>query len=273
MISVNIRRALGACLVVSSLNAASSSSARAETLTPAPPAARPAAPDAEEALQRYQEGIAARQLGDWEKARALLLKSWELQRHFQTAANLGEMELKLGHRREAAEHLAYFLKEAPASIPDADRACGQTMLDQARASFGTLRVVAIPRDAALYVDGQKVGYLPRTIILVEPGRRRGGGEAGGCLSIAGSATSRRLRRRGGLECADHEIDGESPGRQDAGPRRDHRRRVAATAVGLAMGTGLDRVEVKRQSEMSSASPEGCRRPVRTLQRTERRGEF
>jgi tetratricopeptide (TPR) repeat protein len=240
MISMNAYRTLGTCLFVSSLSAASTSPARADLYPPAPPAARPAAPGAAEALQRYQEGIAARQQGDWEKACALLLKSWGLQRHFQTAANLGEMELKLGQHREAAEHLAYFLKEVPASIPDADRARGQAMLDQARASLGTLRVV-IPRDAEVYVDGQKVEDVPlNSLILVEPGRRRVEARRRGYPPIV---ETREVAAGAVVEVSLTVPATKSPGLlpldRSGGPQKwVVVTGVAATALGAALGAGF-----------------------------------
>ena len=264
MISVNARHALGACLFAASLSAASTSPARAEPPLPRPPAAHPVAPGAEEALQLYREGIAARQLGEWEKARTLLLKSWGLQRHFTTAANLGEMELKLGQHREAAEHLAYFMKAAPASVPDADRAHGQTMLDQARASLGTLRLVVIPRDARVYVDGQKVDDASLNgLVLVEPGRRRVEARRAGYPPIAET----REVAAGSIV----DVSMTVPDKQStvSGPvdRSEGSRRgiilvggVAATAVGVAMGAGFAIAsEAKRQErDEQIGATTGCR---------------
>ncbi len=253
MMSVNAYRTLGACLFVSSLSAVSAAPARAE-----PPAARPVAPGAEEALQRYHEGIAARQQGDWEKARALLLRSWGLQHHFQTAANLGEMELKLGQRREAVEHLAYFLKEAPASIPDADRARGQTMLDQARAGLGTLRVV-IPRDAEVYVDGQKVEDVPlNSLILVEPGRRRVEARRRGYPPIA---ETREVAAGAVVEVSLTVPAMRSPEPLPVDRGAGTKRwvvvtGVAATALGAALGTGFAVLSEVKRSERNAAWKEG-----------------
>jgi tetratricopeptide (TPR) repeat protein len=246
------------------VSAASTSPAWAEPPLPQPPAVHPPAPGAEEALQLYREGIAARQLSDWEKARTLLLRSWEIQRHFQTAANLGEMELKLGRHREAAGHLAYFVKEAPASVPEVDRARGQTMLDQARASLGTLRLVVIPRDAEVYVDGQKVEHASMNgLVLVEPGRRRVEARRSGYLPVAET----REVAAGSIV----EVSMVAPTRDSTvSPpvdRSDGSRRwivvsgAAATAVGVAMGAGFAIAsEVKRQErdEHQIFLTSGCR---------------
>jgi hypothetical protein len=256
MMSVNAYRALGACLFVSSLSAASPSPARAE-----PPAARPVAPGAEEALQRYQEGIAARQQNDWEKARTLLLESWALQHHFQTAANLGEMELKVGKHREAAEHLAYFLKEAPASIPDADRARGQGLLDQARASLGTLRLV-IASDAEVYVDGQKVENVPlNRLLLVEPGRRRVEARRRGSPSIT---ETRDVAAGAIVEVSLVALPRRAPeplpvNRSDGPQKWIVVTGVAATALGAAMGAGFAIAsEVNRhERDEHDAATRGC----------------
>ena len=256
MISVDAFRSLGACLLVSSLCAASTSPAMAEPPPPAPPVARPVAPGAAEALQRYQEGILARQQGDWERSRVLLLKSWGLQRHYQTAANLGEVELKLGHPREAVEHLAYFLEAAPASVPAVDRARGQTMLDQARASLGTLRVVT-SRDAEVYVDGQKVEYVPMNgLILVEPGRRRVEARRLGYPLVArdrevraGSVVEVDLTVPAAKESLPVDKRGGSKGWVIAG--------TAATALGVAMGTGFAILSEVKRHERDDAKKNGA----------------
>jgi hypothetical protein len=203
-------------------------------------------PGCQEALQCYDEGITARQQSDWEKARVLLLKSWNLQRHFQTAANLGEMELKVGQHREAAEHLAYFLEEAPPSVPDADRTRGKAMLDQARASLGTLRV-ARPPGAEVYVDGQKIEDVsPNHLILVEPGRRRVEARRPGYPSIA---ETREVRAGSVVEVsltAPSMIERPHDDRGGGARRWVIVTGATATGLGAAMGAGFAILsEVKR----------------------------
>ena len=48
---------------------------------------------------------------DWTAAHAAFLEAWKLNEHYQIAANLGSMEIKLGRFRDAAEHLAIYLRK------------------------------------------------------------------------------------------------------------------------------------------------------------------
>src|SRR4051812_35204786 len=96
--------AVGVCLWLTAYGAPASGQVSAGE------AAQPHA-DAQAALD-YEAGVKAAEQGDTARAYTLLVKAWSLKRHFQVAANLGLTELDLGKHRDAAEHLAYFLREA-----------------------------------------------------------------------------------------------------------------------------------------------------------------
>jgi tetratricopeptide (TPR) repeat protein len=49
---------------------------------------------------------------EWALAREYFLKAWELLQHHTIAANLAEVEIRLGLYREAAEHLSFVLAQA-----------------------------------------------------------------------------------------------------------------------------------------------------------------
>lgn len=83
------------------------------------------------AADHYLAGIRALEAGRDAEAHAELLKAWELKRHWQIAANLGEVELRLGKYREATEHLEYFLREAEGVREDEIRRA-EEMLREAR---------------------------------------------------------------------------------------------------------------------------------------------
>src|SRR5690349_768840 len=61
----------------------------------------------------YMEGIKAADAKNWAAAHTAFLEAWKQSEHYQIAANLGSMEIKLGRYRDAAEHLAVYLRKAP----------------------------------------------------------------------------------------------------------------------------------------------------------------
>lgn len=114
----------------------------------------------------YDEGRALYQKGQLAAARASYLAAWSLKKHWQIAANLADTEIQLGKLRDAAEHAAYYLRNAPA-----DRhARGDALLAKAQAGVGTLTVHVDQAGAEVLVDGQAVGTSPlEAPVFVEPG--------------------------------------------------------------------------------------------------------
>lgn len=122
-----------------------------------------------QAMQLYNEGLKAAKLSQWDKARTFYLGAWRVQQHWQIAANLGRAEFKVGKHRDAAEHLAYFLREAPKIEPD-DRQKTEELLEQAKAKVGTLKITARPDGAEIRIDGVSIGTAPlKGDVFVEPG--------------------------------------------------------------------------------------------------------
>ncbi|MCC6553997.1 MAG: PEGA domain-containing protein [Polyangiaceae bacterium] len=141
-----------------------------------PPGAGQGAPapslDADEqAAREHNLGIEAMRRGDLEGARAHFLSAWNLKKHFQIAANLGMAELRLGRRRDAAEHLSYALREG-AKLGEDERRAMQAMLDEAGRSVGAASVDVSREGAEILIDGRLIGRSPlRGEVFVEPGRR------------------------------------------------------------------------------------------------------
>ncbi|WP_437690238.1 hypothetical protein [Sorangium sp. So ce176] len=166
--TTSVRRAAGAALGAFFCAATAGAVALAQT------GGEPGAPrdDGALAASSYKVGVAAAREGRWPDAYAAYLEAWRLKRHFQIAANLARAELKLGKHRDAAEHIAFFLREAE-GVSEPDRALGRQMLDEAKAHLATLTVVVSRAGATVLVDGVPVGTSPLgREVYVEPGERR-----------------------------------------------------------------------------------------------------
>ncbi|AUX34668.1 MULTISPECIES: hypothetical protein [Sorangium] len=161
------RRAAGAALGALLCAAAVEPVALAETPD------TPGAPrdDGARAAQIYSVGVAAAREGRWPEAYAAYLEAWTLKQHFQIAANLAQAELKLGKHRDAAEHIAFFLREAE-GVSERDRARARRMLDEAKAKIATLTLIVSRERATVLVDGAPAGTSPLgREVYVEPGQR------------------------------------------------------------------------------------------------------
>lgn len=141
-----------------------------------------------QAQQLFDAGLVAVKLNQWEKARTFLLGAWRVHRHWLIAAHLGRVEIKLGHTRDAAEHLSFFLREGQKMTAD-DRRQAEAMLAQARARTGTLVLGASPPGAKIHVDGEPVGTAPLPgPVFVDPGPHRVEASAEGYLAAERDVT-------------------------------------------------------------------------------------
>jgi hypothetical protein len=122
--------------------------------------------------QLYNDGVNAAKNGDWKTAYESFLAAWKIRQHPQLAANLGRAELNLGKHRDAAEHLAYFLREAK-GIGKNDQAMARLLLNQAKRRVATVTVTVTRPGAEVLVDGLVVGVSPLAgEVFIEPGAHR-----------------------------------------------------------------------------------------------------
>jgi hypothetical protein len=106
----------------------------------------------------------------WEAARDCYLKSWDIKHHFTIAANLADVEMKLGHYAEAVGYLKYIMANVPESQAD-KRKLAETMLLECRSYLTAVHVATDVTDATVLVDGRDVGQTPlREDLLLEPGK-------------------------------------------------------------------------------------------------------
>jgi hypothetical protein len=119
----------------------------------------------------YETGMSAAAKERWGEAHAAWLAAWGLKRHYQIAGSLGTAEAKLGRYRDAAEHLASFMREAPATKVK-ERQSVQELLAEVRKHVGALGIKVEPAGAEVFVDGVRVGKAPLADeVFVDAGAR------------------------------------------------------------------------------------------------------
>jgi PEGA domain len=168
-----------------------------------PAMAQTAQSTADRASELFDKGNALYKQSRWAEA-------WDIRKSFDLAANLGDCELQIGQNREAAEHLAYAVREFPLSGKPALRERLQQRFAEARARVGALRVrVSVP-GAEVTADGHVVGVAPLAEeVFVDPGAhvleaRLGDYETGRASVEVGPGGSREValalvrKREGGV---------------------------------------------------------------------------
>jgi tetratricopeptide (TPR) repeat protein len=146
-----------------------SATAQAQSGPPTDAESSPAISDRARAL--YMEGIKAADAKNWSAAHAAFLEAYKQSDHYQIAANLGSMEVKLGRYRDAAEHLAIYLRKAPQDKVK-DRMRALAFFDEAKKKVGTVQVRVNVNGAEILVDDKVVTLSPPVDdIFVEPGPR------------------------------------------------------------------------------------------------------
>ncbi len=139
-------------------------------LAPSSPAQ---APEPEEAVvlqarDLYAQGSEHARNGDWKRAQISLKLSFDLVRHWSTAASLGQCELELGHYEEAATHLDYAARALPFEAEQHEQV--GAMLKRARAHVAALDVQVNLKGATVSVDGKTIGKSPVSMpVFVSPG--------------------------------------------------------------------------------------------------------
>lgn len=118
----------------------------------------------DEARKLYDQGRKAKEKGDHATCVAKLRAAWALVQHRQVAGLLGECELRTGAKREATEHLAYFLDQAGDAPPEAVAAV-RALYDEARAEVAVVTVKASVDGADRKVDGRPLAPEERRVFL------------------------------------------------------------------------------------------------------------
>jgi hypothetical protein len=126
---------------------------------------------AQQADEHFWKGKALLKAGNVRGAYEEYKAAFNLRKSFDAAANLGNLELSLGMPRDAAEHLAFSLRNyAPTGATAATLDRTRQLLAQARAQVTTLTIQVNVDGAEVAIDGQVVGRSPIVEeVYVDPG--------------------------------------------------------------------------------------------------------
>ncbi len=134
-----------------------------------PPAETAASAATAEARQRFTEGVKHFDAGKYELAVAAFKQAYALKAAPEILRNLGAAEIKAGHKKEGARHLAEYLRSVTI-LPDDERADIRKELAKAERSLTRIQVRTQPTDAQVTIDGESVGtWVATDPWHVEPG--------------------------------------------------------------------------------------------------------
>jgi tetratricopeptide (TPR) repeat protein len=133
-------------------------------------AAQPTSSPAAQVADLFARAQAAYARGDKIGAHDAYKAAWALQRSYDIAGNLGNLELKLGRNRDAAEHLTFALEDFPPTGDPAQRKAVEKRLAEALKEIGRLRIRVNVDGASVTVNGASIGEAPfPRAVFVEPG--------------------------------------------------------------------------------------------------------
>ena len=124
----------------------------------------------DEADALFNKGAAAFDAGKPEQAYELYLAAWKLKQTHDIAGNLAQVELALGKKRDAAEHIAFALAHFPPTVKSERREGMSKVLDGLRKDLGVLRIHVSVADARVALDRMPIGLAPLSDeVFVDPG--------------------------------------------------------------------------------------------------------
>jgi tetratricopeptide (TPR) repeat protein len=144
-------------------------SARRASATPPSAAATAQDPGTEEARRWVKVATAEYTRTNWQAALEAYLKAWNAKQHFTIAANLADVEYRLGRYSDAATHLRFFIAHLPPEYAE-QRVSAEQRLGQCQSHLIAVRVKVNVPGATVLLDGVELGHEPLAEELwLEPG--------------------------------------------------------------------------------------------------------
>lgn len=160
------------------------------TAAPADPKSAEAGKVLDPADALFDKGKAAFNTGKVEEAYALYQKAWELKQTYDIAGNLAQVELKLGKKREAFEHITFALAHFPPSATTDPRPALEKVLAGLRQQLGALRITLNVPGAKVSIDGRVLADTQSLAeVFVEPGPHTIVAELAGYASATATETA------------------------------------------------------------------------------------
>jgi hypothetical protein len=143
-------------------------SSRAARAQPSGAASKPGAEASADEL--FDQAQAAFKAGDLQRAYEAYLAAWRIQKSYDIAGNLGNVEMKLGKLHDAAGHLSYALRSFPPTGSPAQKSRLAARFEEARIQVAAVRVVVNRPNATITLDGAPLGVSPLDDeVFVTPG--------------------------------------------------------------------------------------------------------
>jgi hypothetical protein len=170
-------------LMALALVMAGASLPHAQTAAPSATAASDPAAAVDQARKLRKEGLALHDKRDFAGARTKYQAAWKLNKSYALAANLGGVELALHLYRDAAEHLAFAVRESPRDKEQDALARVQANYQEAKQHVATLSIATDVDGAAIVINGATVGRSPLVDpIFADPGVLKLQAQAGNRIS-------------------------------------------------------------------------------------------
>lgn len=122
--------------------------------------AQPTTDPSQRATELYKKGNELYDKAKYADAETMYRAAFELRQSFEIAGNLGDVEMIQGKPREAAEHLAFALREFPPSGKPAQKEALQKRHREATNLIGTVKITVNVPNAEIQIDGKVVGKSP-----------------------------------------------------------------------------------------------------------------
>lgn len=145
-----------------------------------PPKPQQQTTDPVSAKEYFRRAVKAYEAGKTQEAYDNYRAAWELQKSYDIAGNLANVEAELKRYREAAEHARWALANFPPVGSDKQRKILEDLLSEAKRHVGTLTIRVSVNPAEVTLDGKSLGQTPiaeslfvdagnHTLVVTAPG--------------------------------------------------------------------------------------------------------